>query len=343
MPTATKTFDYLLADLTPRQREVIERRFGLTANEETYTLAALGERYGVTRERIRQIEAGILSSLRRRINADSTCNLILNQGRRCLAKQGGVAPIDELLAACALAAEKLTRNHMAVLLEATQAFHEHQGDEKFKPFYYLDAASLKNASDSIARFIKNLKGKKADVLAGGYGAAFAAFARESRLDAKILATYVSISQQIEVNPYGDSGLSEWPEIMPKTIRDRIYLVLKKRVEPLHFMDIAHAINKAGFGGRKALSPTVHNELIKDERFVLVGRGIYGLAEHGYRVGTAKDIIRDVLKKQGPMKFRDLTLAIQKDRMFKPNTILANLQQKSLFERLEDGRYRVREA
>ncbi|MEK7077431.1 MAG: hypothetical protein AAB967_04355, partial [Patescibacteria group bacterium] len=110
-----------------------------------------------------------------------------------------------------------------------------------------------------------------------------------------------------------------------------------------FRAIADLINKAGLGGRKALAPTVHNELIKDKRFVLVGRGMYALAEQGYEPGTAKEIIRKILKRDGPLTPPNLILAVQKERLFKANTVLANLQNKNLFERVEGGAYRVREA
>jgi predicted Zn-ribbon and HTH transcriptional regulator len=139
------------------------------------------------------------------------------------------------------------------------------------------------------------------------------------------------------------GLAEWAEIQPKTVRDRIYLALKKRGEPLHFRTIAQLINQPGVKVRPASAPTVHNELIKDGRFVLVGRGIYALAEHGYEPGTAKEVIQRVLKRQGPLRPRDVMLAVQKERLFKPNTILVNLQNKNHFRRQEDGTYKVRES
>ncbi|MCA1645201.1 MAG: sigma-70 family RNA polymerase sigma factor [Chloroflexi bacterium] len=52
-----------LLTLTPRERRVIERRFGLTDDADE-TLTAIGREIGVTRERIRQIEATALRKLR---------------------------------------------------------------------------------------------------------------------------------------------------------------------------------------------------------------------------------------------------------------------------------------
>jgi predicted Zn-ribbon and HTH transcriptional regulator len=138
-------------------------------------------------------------------------------------------------------------------------------------------------------------------------------------------------------------LCEWPEISPKTVRDKIYLLLKKKQEPLHFESIAKHINDVGFDGQKALAPTVHNELIKDDRFVLVGRGMYGLKEHGYEPGIAREVIAKVLLEKGPLTAKDVVMHVTKQRFFKPNTIVINLQNKELFEHLPDGRYQVRQA
>ncbi len=44
-----------------------------------------------------------------------------------------------------------------------------------------------------------------------------------------------------------------------------------------------------------------------------------------------------------MKSKEIVSAVQEKRFFKYNTILVNLQNKDLFERLGDGTYKVREA
>ena len=58
----------LLGDLSPTERTVLELRFGLT-DEEPLTLEAIGERMGLTRERIRQIEDSALKKLRAQFEA----------------------------------------------------------------------------------------------------------------------------------------------------------------------------------------------------------------------------------------------------------------------------------
>ena len=55
----------LMADLTPQQREVLSLRFGLQDGQ-TMTLAKIGDRLSISRERVRQIEREALNKLRKR-------------------------------------------------------------------------------------------------------------------------------------------------------------------------------------------------------------------------------------------------------------------------------------
>ena len=124
----------------------------------------------------------------------------------------------------------------------------------------------------------------------------------------------------------------------------IYLVLKKVVQPLHFRELTQKINDLKFDQKKAFPQTVHNELIRDERFILVGRGIYGLREQGYEPGTAREVLVRILKKHGPLNTQKIIQLVQQERFLRENTILLNLQNKRYFQRLPDNRYTlIREA
>jgi DNA-directed RNA polymerase delta subunit len=90
--------------------------------------------------------------------------------------------------------------------------------------------------------------------------------------------------------------------------------------------------------------TIHNELIKDSRFVLVGRGIYALEEWGYGIGTVKDVILKILKEsKNPLKKQEVLKKVSKQRIVKDNTIFLNLQNQKYFSKDSKGRYTVREA
>ena len=164
------------------------------------------------------------------------------------------------------------------------------------------------------------------------------------LNPRHLATYITISKNVGKNIFNEVGLVSWPEIRPKGVKDKAYLVLKKNNDPKHFSEIAKLINAAGFQGKKANVQTVHNELIKDNRFVLVGRGMYALSEWGYKSGTVKDVLVDLLKNSSkPMPKTALLTKVMNARMVKENTILLNLQDSKTFVKNEDGTYELKEA
>ncbi len=202
---------------------------------------------------------------------------------------------------------------------------------------------MKAALAFVNNWTNYLESKKQKVFSDSYEATLASFLKAKPALSSSAESYLAISKRIMKSPYGDIGLREWPEINPTTIRDKVYLIMKKRKEPLYFKDIATHINKAGFNDHVALTPTVHNELIKDERFALVGRGMYGLREYGFESGTAREAIAKVLKTKGSLGSTDVVSHVNKQYSFRQNTILINLQNKNFFERLSDGTYRVRES
>lgn len=343
MATASKIIGSALNGLSPRQKEVLEGRFGLKGGE-TETLAAIGDRMNITRERVRQIEAAALAVAKANIANDAETMAVVEKTKKYIASQGGVAKKSDAVAFAETLARGADENHLDFLSEASGAFAVYREDADYHPFYYGGEKDLKNAQEFVRSWTNFLKSKKETAFSGeAYRAELASFSKSKSIDSAIVGNYLGITKLIHANRFGDVGLREWPEINPTTIRDKIYLVLKKDNEPLHFETIAKRINEVKFDGQVALAPTVHNELIKDERFVLVGRGMYALKEHGYEPGTAREVIAKVLKGNGPMKAQDVVARVNAQRFFKENTILINLQNKSTFERLADGRYRVREA
>jgi hypothetical protein len=343
MPSIAKIVNSALASLNPRQREVISARFGLEKGNEGETLAAIGERLNVTRERVRQIENGAIALVKATVSRDSEAEAMLERIKKFIVSKGGVAKKADVAHFAATFANGIREAHLDFLAEATGAFNLYREDENYHPFYYVSERDMKNAQNFVDGWVTFLKNRKEKVLAESYNVQLASFLKAKSIDSNVAQNYLGISKQIRKNPYGDMGLRDWPEISPSTVRDKIYLVLKKKAEPLHFEDIAKHIDSVGFDEQEALAPTVHNELIKDERFVLVGRGIYGLRENGYEPGTARQVIAKVLKHRGPLRPTDVVTHVNHERFFKPNTILINLQNKNYFERLPDGRYRVRES
>jgi DNA-directed RNA polymerase delta subunit len=145
-----------------------------------------------------------------------------------------------------------------------------------------------------------------------------------------------MSKVISKNPLGEWGKTESPNIKIKGMRDYAFLVIRRHGSPIHFREVAKTINEVF--GKKAHVATTHNELIKDPRFVLVGRGLYALAEWGYLSGVVKDVIKKVLDKHGPLTKEEIIDKVLKERYVKENTILVNLQNTKVFKKDKEGRY-----
>lgn len=332
----------LILDLKPREREVISSRFGL-GKKDRETLASLGKKYGITRERVRQIEAEAL----RRIKEESLRERlleILEHVCRYLMKIGGAKREDLLV-------EDLKSNlddsnlhswHIRFLKAANGKPLYYPADEELHSFWYLDEETIRIIRRFLGYLEKNVAARKEELFSGGKIQNLLAEAvRSHKLSEPIGLNYISLSKKFKTNPFGDFGLSSWEEIDPKAMGSKAYLVIKKLGRPIHFRNVAEEINKAKFDDKKALPQTIHNELIKDDRFVLVGRGIYGLKEQGYVPGTAKEVIAYILKKAGPMSAEEVVKALAKQRFLERNTIVLNLQNKKYFKRLPDARYALK--
>ncbi len=341
MITAEKMFDSLWSQLDKRQCDILAGRFGLNHYDAPQTLAALGKRHRITRERVRQIENGALRLIKKKASFHPAVVEFVERSKKYFKASGGVAKQEEFLESHHRYIEHLIENHLHLLLEALAVFSFYPEDKAYWSFYYSDQASLGAAKRFLREFENFLQPKKEEILSSSnYQAHFKNFVKTYRIHSAHAETYVKVSKRFHVSPYGDPGLATWAEIKPITVCDHIYLVLKKEQKPLHFIDITKLIN-AKNASKLALEPTVHNELIKDSRFVLVGRGMYGLTEDGYRAGTARQVIQRILAEIGPMRTREIIDVVQKERFFKPNTVLVNLQNKNFFTRRTDGTYVIR--
>ena len=335
----------LLSLLTDRQREVIEARFGLSDGA-PQTLASVGNRYGVTRERVRQIEASALSRMREA--SKEILSPFAAIAADYLKRSGGVKREDLLindfrLLVVAKADDPAFADKILFLLELGGEYSRHSEDELYFTSWYTSKDAWRKATVFTEKLYQFFKNKKQELIDHKqFDKLFSQVIKPHGLQDFIALNYVSISKRFGVNQYGDFGLTEWAEVEPKTVRDWSYLVLKKERRPIHFMELAKRIGAM----RKAKATnvqTVHNELIKDPRFVLVGRGLYALGEHGYEVGTAREVMARILKKHGPLTPKELIKLVATQRILKENTITINLHNRRHFTRLPDGRYAVREA
>ncbi|MDP3696955.1 MAG: hypothetical protein Q8R55_02875, partial [Candidatus Taylorbacteria bacterium] len=206
-------------------------------------------------------------------------------------------------------------------------------DENFWPRWALENSYVKNQEALVAHLTSQLKKEKKVV--GFEEMINWAKKHNTILNKDIVLAYLASAKNISKNSFSEWGMISWAEVSPRGVRDKAYLVMKRTQKPMHFTEVAGEINKATFSKRIALPQTVHNELIKDGRFVLVGRGLYALKDWGYEAGTVKDVIKSVLTAKGPMNREDVVKSVLAKRMVKPSTIILNLNG---FKKKDDNKY-----
>jgi hypothetical protein len=315
-----------------RDRQIVAQRFGLGLSKR-YTLEKIGSSFGITRERVRQIEKAATSRLKTAkipevVAADQwlTDHLgvvgHIQPLERVAAKLGATTPADQAY----------------VLFLATLAPNIEVIDDNdhFEPSLSLlpefDQPRIRQLASALTDHLRTI-GKPTTMTD-----------LHRRVDADVaeltLRNVATASKHI-ANLGENWGLVTWPEVNPKSIRDKTYLVLREAGSPLHFSEISTRINDFGSRKRNVTTQAVHNELIKDPRFVLVGRGIYALADWGYTPGTVADIIADILREQSPLHKDEIIKRVLDKRQVKTTTIVLNLQEKDQFVRVAKATYALK--
>jgi len=325
----------LLSALPERARDILTKRYGLGTNNETSTLEAIGKYYGITRERVRQIENYGLASIQK--SAIYAENADLFSELHELIKQLGGGVVAESVLLDSLTADDTTRNHLYFLLVVGDAFYK----SKENPLYRQRWFTEKKIAEVVEKALKNVyETLNRDDLVSEQEI-LNRFRNElieiaDKYDDETLRHWLMISKQIGKNPLGDWGPADSPNVRVKGIRDYAYLAVKRNGSPMHFKEVSASISD--LFKHKAHTATTHNELIKDARFVLVGRGLYALTEWGYTAGVVKDVLREILQNEGPLSKEELIDKVRKERYVKDNTIVVNLQDVNLFKHLSNGLY-----
>ena len=316
-----------------REREIISRRFGLYDRKET--LEQIGELLGITRERVRQLEKTVMTKLKSVAAKDLPhINEVESKLAEHIRELGGVARVTELAdRTIKKGASKIDHSRIAFLAQlAPNLTHVSENDHFYNAVALKEQHSEKTVREHVGHVIEAIKkiGKPVSIqeIAGAMG----------HPEAHIVEALARVSKNLATlnNRW---GLVKWPMVNPKNIRDKIYVILHENGKQMHFGEIAEAIRGSDFKRKDVTTQAIHNELIKDKRFILVGRGIYALKEWGFKQGTVADVIVEVLKDADEPLHRDeIVKRVLKKRFVKETTILLNLQGKPQFKRTAKATY-----
>ncbi len=319
-----------------REREIISRRYGLYDRKET--LEQIGELLGITRERVRQLEKAVITKMSEAAADLPHITEVETVIGDLLKEQGGAATVKSLTEAIlGEDASKIDHSRVSFLVRLAPGLtHLDENDHFHNSAALASKYSEKQVKDQVKNVIDAIKkiGKPVSIkeVAGSMGHPESAEVEALASLSKDLATL-----------NGRWGLIKWPMVNPKNIRDKIYVILHENGKQMHFDEIAKAISESDFKRKDVTTQAIHNELIKDKRFVLVGRGIYALKEWGYKKGTVADVIEEILNKAGEPLHRDeIVKRVLKRRFVKETTILLNLQGKPQFKRTAKATYTLAE-
>lgn len=368
----------LANQLSEREQEVVFRRFGLPNGTNTETLEEIGEKLRVTRERVRQITKSTVKKMSDLAVNDPEVKSFLGTIEQLLRSYGGALEeeyfVDRLMDFVEIDGQNndkhAARTCLIFLLnEVLSNYIEHRAPKGvLRSVYLLPGTSLTTVEEVVTEFVSLIQQQNNPLDSQAlldkfhqseyyktHGHALVAdavnVAREfhgtgvtgeptEEEESRVLLAYLRASAVLAQNAFGEWGIEKWATITPKRMNDKIYLILRKEGEPLHFTVISERVNEAKFDKKIAKPPSIHNELILDKRFVLVGRGTYALKEWGYQPGTVAEVIAQLLRDKGSLTRDEIVKAVLEERVVKKQTIHLALLNHQQFEKQADGKYNL---
>ena len=327
----------ITSNLADRASDVIMNRFGLTPDGKRKTLEEIGKKYNITRERVRQVEDTALNLIKKS-DAYKGEQVVFEELKQLVHKLGSIVAEHELLPY--ISKDETTQNHIHFFLVLSDAFKKHREDEHFHTRWSVNDGMVEKVHEALRKLYASLKDEdlipETEIIKKFFDQM--KDITEEYKSEEMAKRWLSMSKVVAKNGLGEWGKASSPNIKTRGVKDYAYLVMRRHGSPMHFKEVADSITKTF--GKKTHYATCHNELIKDPRFVLVGRGMYALAEWGYKKGIAREVIEDILKREGALSKDDVVTKVMKERYFKKNTILVNLANPKYFKKNKNGLYTV---
>lgn len=334
----TVALEQFLNRLPVRSRDIIMARFGMQ-DTAPKTLEDIGRIYQITRERVRQVIASVLGFLAGE-HEHPTFVKVSARIQSALEENSGIIKKEKLLLMLAPEGGK-ERGALLAFIECLsiikyeKASKEHAEVYRLKDFSLSDWKKVKDTAKAI--FLEVNQALEKDDLDALFQK------KDKAISKQKLFNFLAVAEDVSQNVFGKWGLSDWSDIRPRGTREKAHLVLKTKGMPLHFRQIATLIDSYGLKNSKKSKShpqTVHNELIKDKRFVLVGRGIYALSEWGYKKGTVREVLEEILSKATrPLSREEILAQVLEVRQVKKSTVIINLN--AFFDRSGKNSYSIK--
>lgn len=308
-----------------REKLILIERFGIGKTPKT--LNAIGKNHEVTRERIRQIVNNAIRKIRKFGKGEELTKALTNIEE--YVKNSGSLVTTEALAEKFAPGNKLEQNSLKFIASLSEKLELVKESNVLKEGWSEKSLKLSKVK-SIAKEATTLLKNKGETLPAK------AIAKELSEEESLVAAVLSATKAVMKSDSGNWGLTSWPHVNPKSIRDKSKYIMKRHGKPLHYEGLTKMISEMGM--KNVTKQSVHNELIKNEEFVLVGRGIYALSEWGYKSGVVEEVIVEVLEIAGkPLHKNEIIDLVLERRIVKASTVILNLQKKR-FKRVGKATY-----
>src|SRR3990167_2240807 len=246
MPTISfkpkKVTQKITSHLQSRAGDVIMNRFGLTVDGKRKTLEEIGKKYGITRERVRQVEDAAINLIKKS-DAYKNEQAVFAELKQLIHKLGSIVAEHELLPH--ISKDKATQNHINFFLVLGDAFKKHREDEHFHARWSVDDEMTDKVHDALKKLYASLKDEDLIPETEMIKKFFEQMkdVSEQYRDAEIAKRWLSISKTVKKNPLGDWGKASSPNVHTRGVKDYAFLVMRKHGSPRHFRGVADAITK----------------------------------------------------------------------------------------------------
>ena len=335
----------LFSTLNEREKEVLSKRFGIIGNPH-HTLESIGKNLGITRERVRQIEISSINKIKKEKDTISELKRVETHIKRILEQYSGIMAQYFMIETILSYIDEYKDNENILKFIITKIFNDRivtvDSSNKFLPYWKLANRDEDEAYSITQEILNILDSEKqtlehkalVDLYKSKKGTAY------DELAENILINYLHLAKETKQDIFGNWGIVGWHTVTPKRMSDKIYIVLKQYKKPMHFTEIATVINKIKFDKKIAYPATVHNELILNDKYVLIGRGIYALKEWGYKPGVVADVIYRILEEKGPLTRDEIVKSVLDQRMVGKSTVHLALMNKDKFKKVGNNKYHI---
>ncbi len=338
-----KSFNDILDTISIKEKNVIEKRVWLFSKRETLQNIWNSFNPVITRERVRQIEEAWIKKIWRVVKKTILKN-ILTVANKYIELSWWIIAKDKIIN---LIIKELDLDEnvnswiIEILVQSDYNIKKSKQKLWTKIYFFLSYVDKKIVDQVHKEAIRILK-KKKDIMkkVSLYELVAESIKTKEKLSLTFIDSVLDLFDDIVFWEDDLIWLTSWKILNPKTLKDKAIYIMKKEKIPMHFIDLSNKITELLW--RTVKVNTIHNELIRNNEFVLIGRWIYALKEWWFTPGTVLDVIVNILeKKWEPMSTEELTKEVLKTRDVKATTIYMNLQNKNFIERVWRNYYKFK--